>query len=103
NLGTGDGVSADSILTERMFDVLNRAEDYTASLNGRFKGGYITRHYGDPDAGVHAVQLEMAQVAYMDEKAPYRLLPDRVDRVRPVLFELLSTGLDWVRDQTNSA
>ena len=103
NLGTADGASADTNLTERMFDILNRAEGYTASLNSRFKGGYITRHYGDPDAGVHAVQLEMAQVAYMDEEAPFRLLPDRVDRVRPVLFELLSTGLDWVRDQTNTA
>jgi N-formylglutamate deformylase len=36
-------------------------------LNGRFRGGYITRHYGDPANGVQAVQLELAQRAYMDE------------------------------------
>jgi N-formylglutamate deformylase len=41
--------------------------DYTAVVNGRFKGGFITRHYGDPERGVHALQLEIAQRAYMDE------------------------------------
>jgi N-formylglutamate deformylase len=40
---------------------------YSFAVNGRFKGGYITRHYGNPDAGVQAVQLELAQLNYMDE------------------------------------
>ncbi|MGB0629748.1 MAG: N-formylglutamate deformylase [Alphaproteobacteria bacterium] len=99
NLGTADGASADTDLTNSMFDVLDSADGYAAILNGRFKGGYITRHYGNPDGGVHAIQLEMAQVAYMDENAPYRFRPDLADRVRPVLRNLLSTGLDWARDQ----
>lgn len=43
--------------------------DYTAVVNGRFKGGFITRHYGDPERGVHALQLEIAQRAYMDESS----------------------------------
>jgi N-formylglutamate amidohydrolase len=43
------------------------ASPYPAVLNGRFKGGYTTRHYGDPAAEVHAMQLELAQRAYMDE------------------------------------
>lgn len=102
NLGTADGASADNVVTDRMFDVLNRADDYTATLNGRFKGGYITRHYGNPDGGVHAIQLEMAQVAYMDEGAPYRFRADLADRVRPVLHDLLSSGLDWVREQSRA-
>lgn len=96
NLGTADGASADADLTEKMFGVLDRAEGYTAILNGRFKGGYITRHYGDPANNIHGIQLEMGQIAYMEEDPPFRLLPDRADRVRPVLTELLGTGLDWI-------
>ena len=96
NFGTADGTSADPELTENMFAVLNDADGYTAVLNGRFKGGYITRHYGNPCGNVHAVQLEMAQAAYMEEPAPYRLDPDLADRVQTVLRDLLSAGLDWV-------
>ena len=97
NLGTADGASADPGLTGQMLDTLDTADGYTAVLNGRFKGGYITRHYGNPDAGIHAIQLEMAQSVYMDEDAPYRFRPDLADRVRPVLRSLLGIGLEWVR------
>ena len=96
NFGTADGASADAELTENMFAVLNGADGYSAVLNGRFKGGYITRHYGNPDGNIHAVQLEMAQAAYMEEPAPFRLDPDLAERVQPVLRNLLSAGLDWV-------
>ncbi|HEY0659697.1 MAG TPA: N-formylglutamate amidohydrolase, partial [Lysobacter sp.] len=40
---------------------------YDWVANGRFKGGYITRHYGDPAHGIDAVQLEISQRIYMDE------------------------------------
>ena len=96
NLGTADGTSADADLTTRMFNVLDNADGYTAILNGRFKGGYITRQYGDPANNIHAIQLEMGQIAYMEEDPPFRSLPDRADRVRPVLTDLLQTGLDWI-------
>ena len=96
NLGTADGTSADADLTDRMFGVLDIADGYTAILNGRFKGGYITRHYGDPANNIHAIQLEMGQVAYMEEDPPFRFLPERADRVRPVLTALLETGLHWI-------
>ena len=96
NLGTADGTSANSDLTQHMFDVLDSAVGYSAILNGRFKGGYITRHYGAPMNGVHAIQLEMGQAAYMEEDAPYRFLPARADKVIPVLRDLLTTGLSWV-------
>ena len=102
NVGTAEGASADDDLTNRMFNVLDNAPGYTAVLNGRFKGGYITRHYGDPANDIHAVQLEMSQVAYMDEDPPFRFRPDRADAVRPVLTEMLQTGLDWINSRTGA-
>ena len=74
NLGTADGASADPGLTGQMFYTLDTAR-YTAVLNGRFKGGCITRHYGNPDAGIHAIRLNGAVRLY-DEDAPYRFRPD---------------------------
>jgi N-formylglutamate deformylase len=102
NVGTAEGASADADLTDRMFGALNNAPGYTAVLNGRFKGGYITRHYGDPANDIHAVQLEMSQVAYMDEDPPFRFRPDRADAVRPVLSEMLQTGLNWINSRSGA-
>ena len=97
NFGTGGGASADADLTKTMFGILDSADGYTSILNGRFKGGYITRHYGDPERGVHAVQLEMAQCTYMEEDPPFRFAPDRANSVSSVLCDMLQAGLDWVR------
>jgi N-formylglutamate deformylase len=68
NLGTANGASCSPQLQRRLTAVLEAQDDYTFVVNGRFKGGYITRHYGDPAAGVDAVQLELAQCNYMDEE-----------------------------------
>ena len=67
NIGTFDGRSCGA---DRAAAVMEKAEEspFDAVANGRFKGGYITRHYGDPPNGVHALQLELAQRAYMDEE-----------------------------------
>ncbi|NUO72981.1 MAG: N-formylglutamate deformylase [Frateuria sp.] len=67
NLGTADGGSCSPALQRRLQAVLEGQESYGFVVNGRFKGGYITRHYGRPDEGVEAVQLEVAQCNYMDE------------------------------------
>lgn len=67
NLGSNSGNSCDRLLEEAVANVA-RASSYSSVVNGRFKGGYITRHYGDPAHGVHALQLEIAQRAYMNEK-----------------------------------
>jgi hypothetical protein len=61
-------------------------------FNGRFKGGHITRHYGNPAGGVHAIQLEMCQCLYMDEAAPFGYRPDLAAEVQPVLRKLLGHG-----------
>jgi N-formylglutamate deformylase len=65
-------------------------------LNGRFKGGYITRKYGQPAEKVHAIQLEMAESVYMDESSPYGFRADLAAKVRPILREQLELALDWV-------
>jgi N-formylglutamate amidohydrolase len=64
-------------------------------LNGRYKGGHITRHHGRPRDGVHAIQLEMAQAIYMDESWPFALDDARSARLRPLLRDCLGRALDW--------
>ena len=95
NLGTADGASCDPGLAEALAVALSRHSSYTSVLNGRFKGGYITRHFGDPARGVHAVQLEMAECNYMDETSPYTFREEGAAAVRVILREQLGVVLDW--------
>lgn len=67
NIGTHDGKSCAPALSERLMATVRGQERFTHVLNGRFKGGYITRSYGNPANRVHAVQIELAQSAYMSE------------------------------------
>jgi N-formylglutamate deformylase len=97
NLGTADGASCDPGLADALAVAFSRHAGYTTVLNGRFKGGYITRRYGAPAQGVHAVQLEMAEATYMDETSPYSFRPERAGRVREILREQLDIVLDWAR------
>lgn len=94
NLGTHDGAACAPGLGEALLAIAQRSP-YTAVLNGRFKGGYITRHYGRPGDGVHAVQLELAQTSYMDD-AERETDPQRMARLRPVLRALIERALDGV-------
>lgn len=68
NLGTAGGASCSSALQQRLLEVLAGQGEYDFVANGRFKGGHITRHYGDPGNGIDAVQLEVSQRIYMDEE-----------------------------------
>lgn len=67
NLGTAAGASCGAELQTRLQGCLEAQAQFSIAVNGRFKGGYITRHYGLPDTGVQAVQLELVQLNYMDE------------------------------------
>ena len=67
NFGTNDGRSCAGQLIEAVTSATATCERYSSVLDGRFKGGYITRHYGDPANGTHAIQLELAQRSYMNE------------------------------------
>ncbi len=92
NLGTAAGDSCTPQTQARLEAVLAAQSDYTWVANGRFKGGYITRHYGQPAQGVEAIQLEIAQPCYMDEDAG-RYEPDRAGRLQPLLASLLGASL----------
>ena len=92
NLGTASGASCSPELAERLALVLARQDGYDWVANGRFKGGHITRHYGRPEQGVEAVQMETSQRCYMDE-ATFEWLPERAERLQPVLRALLEAAL----------
>jgi len=98
NLGTADGASCDPSVQEAAELVLAGATSFTSVVNGRFKGGYVTRHYGDPARGVHALQLEIAQACYMDESPPYPWDAARAAALGEVLSRLVAALLAWRRD-----
>ena len=91
NLGTNDGASCRPGLGEALLEVAS-ASPYSAVLNGRFKGGYITRHYGRPQDGVDVVQLELVQRIYMDD-AERTFDEARANKLRSVLRKLIETAL----------
>ena len=93
NIGTHSGRACSKTLSDLLLATANRTPDYSAVLNGRFTGGYITREYGDPDRGIHAVQLELAQRSYMRETPPYTFELDKAIEIRPVLKSLLQAAL----------
>ncbi len=97
NLGTFNGASCDADLAGQLQAVCAQARGYSHVLNGRFKGGYITRHYGDPAKDIHAVQLELAQSTYMDEVEPFTYRDDLAQPTQAVLRQLLETALGWGR------
>ncbi|WP_024304291.1 N-formylglutamate deformylase [Pseudogulbenkiania sp. MAI-1] len=95
NLGSAGGASCAEGLGERLLAVAQGFPAYSAVLNGRFKGGYITRAYGQPDKGQHAIQLELSLATYMEEQAPYAYDEARATKVQPVLRALLESLLQW--------
>jgi N-formylglutamate deformylase len=95
NFGTNEGKSCAPSLRARIAELAEGFTDVTHVVDGRFKGGYITRHYGRPDDGIHAVQLEMTWDCYMDETPPFAYRPDKAAQVQPLLRELLRTMRDW--------
>jgi N-formylglutamate deformylase len=100
NFGTADGKSCDPSLQQALSDTMRDAaktSGYTHVFNGRFKGGFITRNYGQPAMGIHAVQLEMSQSIYMNEHPPFDYQPALAKNVQPLLRALLTTCLSWAQ------
>ncbi len=92
NLGTAAGASCGSARQDALQAALASQTDYDWVVNGRFKGGYITRNYGSPEQGIDAVQLEISQRTYMDEVS-FEYLPERAERLQGLLQCLLGAAL----------
>lgn len=88
NIGTNDGASCPDAVERRIAEAA-ASTSYSSVVNGRFKGGYITRHYGRPDEGVYAVQLELAQRCYMNE-ATFAYDPEQAERLARAISTLLA-------------
>jgi formiminoglutamase len=96
NIGTNSGSSCDPGLTETVRGVCAATGD-SVVVDGRFKGGWITRRNGRPGEGVHAIQMELAQRFYMDEARP--TVPDaaRATRAETVLRQVIGAALAFAR------
>ncbi len=93
NIGTASGASAHPAIALALDQVCQSAGGASHVLNGRFKGGYITRHYGDPARHVHAVQLEMCQNLYMQEAPPFGYDEQLAQKIQPQLQRMVSAAL----------
>ncbi|MFT4192508.1 MAG: N-formylglutamate deformylase [Comamonas sp.] len=97
NLGTNSGASCGADVFQGVLDVVQVQQRYSWVSNGRFKGGYITRHYGQPQQGIHAIQLEMSQCVYMDETAPFAYREGLAGQVQPLVERMVEAALARVR------
>ncbi|WP_145551047.1 N-formylglutamate deformylase [Yersinia intermedia] len=95
NFGTNSGVSCDPSLSDQLIECCQHQSTFSHILNGRFKGGHITRSYGLPQNQQHAVQLELSQLNYMSETEPYHYLPERAVHLQQLLEQLIHTMLSW--------
>ncbi len=95
NFGTADGLSANPELTKKLMTYCERSP-YSVVCNGRFKGGYITRHYGNPSLGIDALQLELAQENYMGESYPFTYDEDKAKKLQETLRGVFGGMREWV-------
>lgn len=99
SLGTDAGSSCAPALRDRLAAVLAAQQRFSHVVDGRFKGGFITRHYGRPDEGWHAVQMEMCWHCYMrplpPQAAGQAYDEARAAEVQPLLRRLAQAMIDW--------
>jgi formiminoglutamase len=92
NVGTNMGTTCAHEIESVVFEACQNAQGYTSVLNGRFKGGWTTRHYGRPDTGIHAIQMELAQSTHLQNEAKdWAYDPIKAARLRPHLFDILNS------------
>ncbi len=89
NIGSNSGHSCAPELEQAVAATCAAARGYSHVINGRFKGGWTTRHYGAPANGIHAIQMELAQATYMQETAPWTYDMTKADTLRVILADVL--------------
>ena len=89
NIGTNLSTSCAPLVEETVEKICRAAPGYATVVNGRFRGGWTTRHHGRPAQGIHAVQMELAQSTYMEEAPPWRWDEGRAARLRATLALVL--------------
>ncbi|SDR20647.1 N-formylglutamate deformylase [Pseudovibrio sp. Tun.PSC04-5.I4] len=90
NIGTNGGLTCALQIEAITVDSCRQDESVETVVNARFKGGWTTRRYGQPESGIHAIQMETAQRAYMFEQSPWTYAPERANKTRAVLKTILS-------------
>lgn len=96
NIGTDGGRTCDPALERGVASLCAAADGYTHVVNGRFRGGFTTRHYGRPEDGVHAIQMELAQRTYLAAEAPpWDYDAAKAERLRAVLRRILTLLAEW--------
>lgn len=99
NIGTDIGRTCDPRIEAAAAEAARAAEGYTAIVNGRFKGGWTTRHYGQPQNGVHAIQMELSQISHLTtEEPPFAYDDEKAGRLRIHLNQILAR-IEAVADQ----
>ncbi len=89
NIGTDEGRTCAPVVERTVADMC-AATGRTMAVNGRFKGGWTTRHYGRPQEGIHVIQMELAQDLYMDLDPPFGFREDKAEPLRQTLASILS-------------
>jgi N-formylglutamate deformylase len=92
NIGTNSGASCAPAIESAVAEICAKADGFTSIVNGRFKGGWTTRHYGRPERNWHAIQMELAQSAYLaKEAAPWTYDDAKAALLRQHLKNILTT------------
>jgi N-formylglutamate deformylase len=95
NLGTASGAACAAPLRDALAELLNAQTRFSVAIDGRFKGGHITRHFGRPAHGIHAVQLEKCWSTYMAETPPFQWSEERAATLQPLLRRMVQVMIDW--------